>query len=100
MCLVTSTDIEHQRWHCLRRGGVRQPWAAGARNQIIMLARGGESPSVARGYMQPKHAWRFMERGATSTSVWRRWIPSFFRRLIVENVVGGLVAKGDPRTGG
>ena len=48
VALVVGTGLEHHRWHCLRRGGATQLWASGALNQIIMLAGGWESPSMAR----------------------------------------------------
>ena len=67
--LISGTDLEHHRWHCLKRGGATQLWVARARNQIIMPAGGWESPSVARGYTQPKHAWRFMECGEQTVPV-------------------------------
>ena len=56
VALVAGTELEHYRWHCLRRGGATQLWASGARNQIIMLAGGWESLSVVRHYTKPKHA--------------------------------------------
>ena len=61
--LVAGSELEHYRLHYLRRGGATQLWASGARNQIVLLAGGWESPSVARHYTKPKHAWKFVERG-------------------------------------
>ena len=69
--LVAGTELEHHRWHCLRRGGATQLWASGAQNQIIMLAGGWESPLVARHYTKPKHAWKFVERGEQPVPVCR-----------------------------
>ena len=63
VALVAWSELEDYRWHCLRRGGTTQLWASRARNQIIMLASGYESPSVAWQYTKPKHAWKFVERG-------------------------------------
>ena len=37
-------------------------WVSGAKNQIVMLAGGWESPSVARHYTKPKHAWKLVDR--------------------------------------
>ena len=40
VALVAGMDLEHHRWHCLRRGGATQLWASGVRNQIVMLVGG------------------------------------------------------------
>ena len=95
---VAGTELEHYRWHCLRRGGATQLWASGARNQIFMLAGGRESPSVARHYTKPKHAWKFVERGEQPVPVcgengyrlvygdWssKQWWPEWLRKELRE----------------
>ena len=98
VALVAGSELEHYRWHCLRRGGATQLWASGARNQIVMLAGGWESPSVARHYTKPKHAWKFVERGEQPVPVcgdsryhlvygdWssKQWWPAWLRKELRE----------------
>ena len=109
VALVVGTELEHYKWHCLRRGGATQLWASRARNQIIMLACGWESPSVARHYTKPKHAWKFVERGeqpvpvcgenryrlvygdCSSKQWWPAWLRKELRKLAAEAQVDGEV---------
>ena len=98
VALVAGSELEHYRWHYLRREGATQLWASGARNQIVMLASGWESLSVARHYTKPKHAWKFVERGQQPVPVcgdsgyrlvygdWssKRWWPTWLRKELRE----------------
>ena len=109
VALVAGSELEHYRWHCLRRGGATQVWASGACNQIVMLACGWESPSVARHYTKPKHAWKFVERGEQPVPVrgengyrlvygdlsskqwWLAWLQKELRELAAEARTDGDV---------
>ena len=55
--IVTGSDFEGYRWHALRRCGAAVLWFWGARIQTVMLAGGWVTPSVAKGYRHPTHAW-------------------------------------------
>ena len=121
VALVAGSKLEHYKWHRLWRGGATQLWALSARNQIVMLARGWESPSVGRHY--PKHARKFVERGEQLVPVcgdngyrlvygdWssKQWWPAWLRKEVKEltaeartygNVVGptGQAARKRRRT--
>ena len=98
VALVVGSELEHHRWHSLRRGGATQLWASGARKQIVMLAGGWESPLVARHYTKPKHSWTFVERGDQPVPVcgdggyrlvfgdWcsKQWWPAWLRKELRE----------------
>ena len=104
---VAGSELKHYRWHCLRRGGATQLWASGARNQIVMLAGGWETPSVARHYTKPKHALNFMARREQPVPVcgdsgnrlvygdWpsKQWWPAWLRKEL-------RVLAAEPRTNG
>ena len=53
--IVGGLDFEGYRWHALRRCGAAVLW--GARIQTVMLAGGWVTPSVAKDYCHPTHAW-------------------------------------------
>ena len=53
--IVGGSDFEGYRWHALRRCGAAVLW--GARIQTVMLAGGWVTPSVAKDYCHPTHAW-------------------------------------------
>ena len=109
VAFVAGSELKHYRWHCLRRGGATQLWASGARNQIVMLAGGFQSPSVARRYTKPKHAWKFVERGEQPVPVcgdsgyrlvygdwfskqcWLAWLRKELRELAAEARADGDV---------
>ena len=102
---VASTELEHYRWHCQRRGGTTQLWASGAHNQIGILGGGWESPSVARHYTKPTHAWKFVERGEqpvpvcgengygdwSSKQCWPAWLRKELRELAAKARTDGDV---------
>ena len=53
--IVGGSDFEGYTWHALRRCGAAVLW--GARIQTVMLAGGWVTPSVAKDYCHPTHAW-------------------------------------------
>ena len=55
--IVGGSDFEGYRWHALRRCGAAVLWFWGARIRTIMLAGGWVTPSVAKDYCHPTHAW-------------------------------------------
>ena len=55
--IVGGSDFEGYRWHALRRCGAAVLWFWGARIQMVMLAGGWVTPSVAKDYCHPTHAW-------------------------------------------
>ena len=55
--IVGGSDFEGYRWHALRRCGAAVLWFWGARIQTVMLAGGWVTPSVAKDYCHPTHAW-------------------------------------------
>ena len=83
--------------------------ASGAHNQIVMLAGGWGSPSVARHYTKPKHVWKFVERGEppvlvcgenvyclvcgdlSSKQWWPAWLRKELRELAAEARIDGDV---------
>ena len=55
--IVGGSDFEGYRWHALRRCGAAVLWFWGARIQTVMLAGGWVTPSFAKDYCHPTHAW-------------------------------------------
>ena len=55
--IVGSSDFEGYRWHAVRTCGAAVLWLWGARIQTVMLAGGWVTPSVAKDYCHPTHAW-------------------------------------------
>ena len=55
--IVAGSDFQGYIWHALRGCGAAVLWFWGARIQTIMLAGGWVTPSVAKDYCHPTHAW-------------------------------------------
>ena len=94
--IVGGSDFEGYSWHALRRCGAAVLWFWGARIQAVMLAGEWVTPSVAKDYCHPTHAWsceRRMHLPVSVDWVWggdRRRDPVQVRRTVCGQSVGAM----------
>ena len=101
VALVARSELEHYRWHCLRRGGATQPAGVG-RTQSNRHARRWVGITVSGKALHKAKACVevYGEGGAAGAGMWRKRVLPRVWGLVLQAVVASMVAKRAQRTGG
>ena len=99
VALVAGTELEHCRWHCVRKGKVTTMGLGSAQPNRHACWRMGIAMSGKTLHKDEARMEIHGARGTAGAGMWRERVSPCVWRLVLKAVVAGMVTKGAQGTG-